>query len=155
MEFGVATGSTLNLIDKAIAPHRVHGFDSFRGLPEDWVGWELEAGAFDASGAMPRVEENAKLVVGMIEDTLPGFLERTTAPIGLLHIDTDLYSSCKSILRLTKPRMTAGTMIVFDELHSYPGWKLHELRALEEELSAVEYVFAAFSNLNQAAVRIL
>ena len=35
-EFGVFHGNTANMIARYLPNQTVHGFDSFRGLPEDW-----------------------------------------------------------------------------------------------------------------------
>jgi len=46
IEFGVATGSTTNIIANVAKPRTVHGFDSFEGLPEDWSAHVETRGAF-------------------------------------------------------------------------------------------------------------
>ena len=57
------------------------GFDSFRGLPEQWrVGFD--AGKFTQNGVPPALPEgngNVKFVVGMFADALPTFLASADA----------------------------------------------------------------------------
>jgi hypothetical protein len=128
LEFGVATGTTIKVIAAACGKPVV-GFDSFQGLPEDWR-YGVKRGAF--AGKVPEVPEGVTLKIGLIENTLPAFLE--TIPdkrIAFIHIDTDLYTPAKLILSLCKPYMHK-TVIVFDEFFNYPGWCDHEHMAFNE-----------------------
>jgi hypothetical protein len=126
LEFGVARGTSIRTI--ATTGRRSIGFDSFRGLPEDWREG-AKAGAY-ASG-VPEVPANVELEIGMIEDTLPAFLARNPDPIRFLHIDTDLYAPAKFILNTCKPRIQRA-IVVFDEFFNYPGWEDHEYKAFME-----------------------
>jgi hypothetical protein len=127
-EFGVFEGRTINfLADRT--PETIHGFDGFEGLPEDWRPG-FPRGTF--SRDVPEVRPNVSLVVGMFEDTLPGFLARHRDDMSLLHIDCDLYSSTRTVLRHCAPRIREGTVIVFDEYFNYPGWRGHEFRAFQD-----------------------
>jgi hypothetical protein len=49
-----------------------------------------------------------------------------------LHIDCDLYSSTRTVLKLCGPRIRKGAVLVFDEYCNYPGWRDHEFRAFQE-----------------------
>lgn len=130
LEFGVASGTTLNLIASCIGGEPAFGFDSFEGLPEDWRPG-FPRGMF---GTAPpdKLPPNASLVIGMFDDTLPAFLAREQGPISLLHVDCDLYASTCSVLRHCAPRLREGSVIVFDEYFNYPGWRAHEFRAFQE-----------------------
>lgn len=122
LEFGVATGKTLSLIAEVMP---AVGFDSFEGLPENWrTGFET--GMFAC--APPVV--NAELVIGMFEDTLPKWTP--PGPIGLVHMDADLYSSTATVLKYIGPYLQPGCIIVFDEWYGYPGCEDHEQRAWTE-----------------------
>lgn len=138
MEFGVATGRTINIIAKR---HRgpVYGFDSFEGLPESWYG-NYRRGTF-ARDRLPAVPDNVTLVTGWFSDTLPQFLEEHTDPVSFLHIDCDLYSSAVFVLTQLRDRIIPGTVIVFDEYFNYPGWQQHEHRAFSEFISATNMSF--------------
>lgn len=122
VEFGVASGGTLRIIARHMP---VIGFDSFQGLPEDWREG-FPAGTF--AGEWPNFD--AQLVVGMFADTLPTW--EPPGPIGLVHIDCDLYSSTATVLRHVGPLLEPGCLIVFDEYHGYDGWENHEARAWSE-----------------------
>lgn len=129
LEFGVSIGTTIRAIAGAIGQRDVVGFDSFKGLPENWLDG-VEAGSFASD--IPTVPDNARLVIGMIEDTLPTFLaSMKERQIRFIHIDTDLYGPAKTVLSLCQPFMQE-TIIVFDEFYNYPGWRDHEFKAFTE-----------------------
>lgn len=129
LEFGVATGTTLRTIAERRGGELVYGFDSFDGLPEDWVTG-MPAGSF-ARADLPEVP-GAELVVGLFDDTLVGFLDGHPGPVDFLHVDSDLYSSAATVLELTGPRLREGSVILFDEFFNYPGWQRHECLAWQE-----------------------
>ena len=37
LEFGVFQGRSINIIAEKFPDQKIYGFDSFKGLPEDWV----------------------------------------------------------------------------------------------------------------------
>jgi hypothetical protein len=127
LEFGVATGDSLRIIARN-RPGQTYGFDSFAGLPENWrQGFRRGRFACD-----PPAIEGAELVIGLFDDTVPGwFAKRDPADIGFVHIDCDLYSSTAIILAHMH-HLEPGTVVLFDELVGYPGWEQHEHRALLE-----------------------
>jgi len=132
LEFGVASGKTVNYISK-FTEETVHGFDSFLGLPETWrEGYEQ--GKFNLHGNLPKVNPNVSLIKGLFQDTLPVFLTEQSKKISFIHIDCDLYSSTKYILNEVKPYLEEGCVIVFDELVNYPGFdgETGELKAFYE-----------------------
>ncbi|SNR29068.1 Methyltransferase domain-containing protein [Haloechinothrix alba] len=129
LEFGVATGTTLRQIAEARGDGRVYGFDSFEGLPEAWLPGIAE-GTF-AMDEPPDVP-GAELVVGLFDDTLPGFLTEHPGSIDFVHIDSDLFSAAATVLEQLEPRLGPGSVIVFDEFFNYPGWQRHEYRAWRE-----------------------
>ncbi|WP_018415243.1 class I SAM-dependent methyltransferase [Teredinibacter turnerae] len=158
LEFGVFKGDSLNRMSKRLLSgsklNKVYGFDAFEGLQEDWVGHRWGKGAFSTNGKLPKIQRNAELKVGWIQDTLPPFLEGMESnQIGLIHIDTDTYTPAKLILTLTKDVLQPGTLILFDDFFGYPGWKYGEYKAYKECLSDVDHCFLGFSN-NQALVLI-
>lgn len=156
-EFGVAGGKTLRYLAQR-TNGLVHGFDSFEGLPEDWVGTGERAGRFHAKGRLPKTAANARLHVGWFEASIPPFLEAHPGPVSLLHLDADLYSSTKTVLDLFKDRIGPGAVLVFDEYYNYPNWREHEYKAFQEFVAAtgLAYKYIAFSTLQgQAAVEIL
>lgn len=151
LEFGVFSGTTLKIISSARDGKEVYGFDSFQGLPEDWrAGYP--AGTFSVDG-LPDVP-GAELVVGLFDETLPGFLEKHEDPIDFLHVDGDLYSSAKTVLDLAGPRLRVGSVIVFDEFFNYPGWREHEYKAWQEyvERTGVRFTYRAYTWDNEQVV---
>jgi hypothetical protein len=148
LEFGVFTGSTLNLTaefrERFCGPDsgRVYGFDTFTGLPENWAGG-FGAGAFSLNGEFPYVRHNIELVKGLFSDSLPPWIEAQKAMnngrfprISYLHIDCDLYAGSKDALELLKEYIVPGCVLIFDELLHYPEYREHEVKALWEFLES-------------------
>lgn len=159
VEFGVAQGAGSKLFGKLLKPHGLSmtGFDSFEGLEEDWTGIQTgrAAGAFSTGGKLPRVPSNVTLVKGMVQDTLPSYLKETgKAPFAFVHMDMDTYTPTAFVLNAIKKRLTKGTVILFDELYGYPGWRYHEHKALEETLDPASYQFVSFAK-EEVAIEML
>lgn len=141
IELGVCTGKTINFI-AALNPHKtIYGFDSFEGLPQDWVRadkvYPSGTFAFKDPNILPPVLHNVELIRGWFSDTLPKFTKEIESgePIAFLHIDSDIYSSAAEAFDILGDRIKAGTIIVFDELYNYPGCENHEFKALQEFLT--------------------
>lgn len=133
LEFGVATGSTINYIAQ-FTTDKVYGFDSFQGLPEKWRDG-FDKGAFNRQGIMPRVFPNVELVKGWFSETLPEFIKtHGDKKVSFIHMDADLYSSTKCIFDNLKNYIDTDCVIVFDELLNYPDFdgETGELKALYE-----------------------
>jgi predicted O-methyltransferase YrrM len=137
LEFGVASGATINNIAAHAEGRTVYGFDSFEGLPEDWRPG-ISAGAFKQDH-IPDVLPNVILVKGLFSDTLPDFVKEHTEPVAFVHIDCDLYSSTKCIFDHLKDRMQNGTIIAFDEIRNYNGFEQREYKAFNEFLDETGY----------------
>lgn len=132
LEFGVATGTSINLTAKALPKQTIHGFDSFEGLPEDWPGRHEAKGHYSLGGKLPKVRRNVKLHQGWFNKTLPPFLETEQSKVSFVHLDADLYSSTIFVLDALKTRIIPGTVILFDEYFNFPSWKEHEHKAFQE-----------------------
>lgn len=154
LEFGVSGGVTINHIARLRRTETVWGFDSFEGLPEAWSGYTLTAGAFRRTD-LPAVEPNVELVVGWFDDTLPVFLDGHPGEVAFVHVDSDLYSSARTVLEHVGPRLRVGSVIVFNEYFNYPNWKQHEFRAWQEFCAAtgVRYEYLCWAQY-EVAVRI-
>ncbi len=138
LEFGVASGHTLRLMVEGLPGRKVVGFDVFTGLTETWrTGFP--AGAF-AQKLLPDVP-GADLVVGLFDESLPGFLAEHDEPVAFLHLDADLYSSTRTVLDLVGPRLVAGSVVLFDEYFNYPGWQAGEHRAWQEYVERAGLTF--------------
>lgn len=152
LEFGVFRGSTINFIGKSKPQETIHGFDSFKGLPDAWSGTTY---SFDLGGELPAVPSNVKLHVGLFDQTLPGWLEANKGDVTFLHVDCDIYSSTKCVFKGLGDRIKSGTIIVFDEYFNYPGWQDHEFKAFREFIarSGLTYKYLAYARF-QIVVRI-
>jgi hypothetical protein len=162
LEFGVFQGTSLAKLARAKREGvSLWGFDAFRGLPEFWrtdpnvPGGALGKGFFGMD-RIPHPPDGAGYVVGWYEDTLRSI--EFQAPITLVHVDADLYSSTKTIhrylfgardtgaakmmkkdpfghdLHWRVPRIVKGAIVVYDELFC-PPWDNGELRALYEDMT--------------------
>jgi len=166
LEFGVFKGITINIISSYFKNQKVWGFDSFEGLPEDWITADNEIKypkGFFALDELPKVNENVKLVKGWFEESLPIWLKENHGDISFLHVDCDLYSSTSTVLDLLNDRIKPGTIIAFDELYhfgnyeKYTKWEEGEYRALKEWLSNYDREVEVVSRNRhmQTAIRVL
>ena len=156
LEFGVATGRTLNHFARLLPGKTVYGFDGFAGLPEDWTS-RMRRGFF-ARTSLPRVRDNCQLVIGWFNETLPKWIKNNRQPVALLHVDCDLYSSTVTILENLHRQIVPGTVIVFDEYINYPGWQLDEFKAWQEFVKKhnVKYEYIGrVSKHQKVAVRVV
>ncbi len=135
LEFGVFKGESINFIAKLIPEKNIFGFDSFVGLPEVWKRGRrpMQEGTFDLKGQLPVCEKNVSLVKGWFQDTWPEFTAQHAEPAAFVHIDSDLYSSAKTVL--DQLSVQEGTVIVFDEYYNYENWKQGEHQAFQEFLA--------------------
>lgn len=138
LEFGVKAGNSINKIASFNSNRTVYGFDSFEGLPEDWIRGDktLKKGRYKQI-KLPKVERNVQLIKGWFVDTIPIFKKTHSENISFINIDSDLYASCKTILWNLNSQIKIGTVIHFDELcdwtdQGYTRWVDHEYRALKE-----------------------
>jgi len=141
LEFGVASGNTINYISN-FTNDIVYGFDSFEGLPEKWRDG-FDKGAFSRNGNLPNVNSNVELIKGWFDETLVNFIKIQNKKISFIHIDVDLYSSTKYIFDTLKDYIDTDCIIIFDELVNYPGFDgdTGELKAFYEFITEnnVEY----------------
>tara|TARA_R110000824_G_scaffold77828_1_gene196701 strand:- start:869 stop:1567 length:699 start_codon:yes stop_codon:yes gene_type:complete len=158
LEFGVWVGSSAKIMARLMPRHvealflaglpianwddtqYYYGFDSFEGLPEDWLDPETgevqsegTKGYFNLNGRVPDPPlPNIKFIKGWFDQTLPEFAERYNYPIAFLHVDCDLYSSTKTIFDNLHSQIVPGTVIMFDEIYNYSGYQAHEFKAFKE-----------------------
>lgn len=157
LEFGVAYGATIVKFAEQ-TKNSFYGFDSFEGLPEDWIKG-FRKGEFKANKLL-EMPEHVELVKGYYDVSLPPFMQREDI-IGrradFVHIDCDLYSSTKTVFEYIAPLIQKGTIIAFDEYFNYPGWQLGEYKAFQEyvEQSHVKYEYMAYNDrASQVCIRI-
>lgn len=157
LEFGVAGGRSLKTIkNNAGNSYEYYGFDSFIGLPEDWVvtknnTQELVAKKenFNYDGKIPNIPD-VKFYKGFFNETLPDYL-KIAQNIAFLHMDADLYSSTKEVLLAINEYIVPGTVIVFDEwIYNHNNYyDDHEAKAFFEWVDEKnrEYQFYDFLGL--------
>lgn len=139
-EFGSWRGANLILLAKLLrifdplCRKQVHCFDSFEGLTQFSAEDGLATGQVGAySGVIDELnaiidlyemEDEVQIHQGLIEDTLPQFLDkRKEVTFSFIYCDTDLFSSTQQILKSMHPRLSPGGLFVFDEWNdeTYPG----------------------------------
>lgn len=143
LEFGVGRGESTAIIAEHLP---VVGFDSWLGLPSNWrPGFPKGSFAF-----MPPDIEGVELVEGWFEDTLPDFDFEALGHIGIVHLDADLYESTAIALECCGPALVAGTVLVFDEFHSYPEASEHEQKAFAEFLDYTGFDYQVLGHGHEA-----
>ena len=155
LEFGVRRGTSIDRI-AAAADQDVHGFDSFEGLPEAW-GAEPR-GVLSTGRQLPAVRPNVTLHAGWFEDTLPPFLAAHPGPVRFVNVDSDIYSSAKTVLTALAGRIRPGSVLVFDEFIGNRTWRDDEYKAFQEYVLASGArweIFAISPFTKQVAIRIL
>jgi len=155
LEFGVFEGTTINIIASMFPNKTIWGFDSFEGLPEDWITNDEEIvwhKGFFAVEKLPKVNNNVILIKGWFDQTLPNWIkDNSNNKISFLHIDCDLYSSTKIVLKLLNDLIQPGTIIIFDELYhfgnqkKYTKWAEGEYKALMEWVEEFNREFKVIS----------
>ncbi len=160
LEFGVAAGGSLNVIAEEKHDNPIYGFDCWQGLPETWYDGDgnirHSAGAW---GCKPPTlyPKNVQLVDGYFKDSLPKWCaEHPHEKIAFVHIDSDLYSSAKTVLDCLKDRLD-GTILEFDEIIGWNGFKTGgEFLAFREFLENNNYAWQWLSSdgTERASVRL-
>lgn len=155
LEFGVYTGETMRMWSDLLHDSTclLHGFDSFQGLPEDWVT-AYPKGSFDTGGHVPKIDDSrVSFFPGYFEATLPGYLV-PDHDLMIVNIDADLYSSAIIILKSLKPHFRTGDFLYFDEFNI----PLHEARAFRTFVQTSELRFSLFASTpgyNRVAFRVV
>jgi Flp pilus assembly protein TadD len=154
VEFGVRYGVSTRILASQVEGV-VHGFDSFRGLPEAWGS--LPEGAFSMEGVAPPLPGNVVLHEGLFEDTAPRYVAGSQTAMRLVHIDSDLYASARTALFAVAPRVGSGSVLLFDEYTSNVHWRDDEYRAFHEASAHFGWTHDAISLswiTGQAAFRV-
>jgi hypothetical protein len=167
LEFGVYQGGTINFIAERFPHKQIYGFDSFEGLPEDWKisykeKFNKHKKGYFAVDTLPEVRKNVQLIKGFFDTSLPKWLQQTKLEqISLLHVDSDLYSSAKTIFDHLNSYIVEGTIIVFDEFYPwgrkrYETWAEHEYKAFCEWVETYDREFEILyrNNHQQCSIRV-
>ena len=154
MEFGVFKGTSINQYADVLTNQNdsrtVFGFDSFEGLSENWAGYSLLKTRFDQGGRLPSVKGNVKLIKGWVDDTYVPFLREELSNhdkrIAFMFLDMDTYTPTKFVLQASLPYLKPGSIVAFDELLGYTGWRENEFKALMETIAEkFEFEYICFS----------
>lgn len=155
-EFGVQWGATLatlmnlrGIYEPYNHSRHIYGFDTFAGFASvvDKDGPEHKLGDFSVSVGYEKVLEEIleiqesfspvshirkfKLIKGDASETCKVWLdENPHAIVSMLILDMDVYKPTLDVLEAFRPRLTRGSLLVFDEL-SCPNWP-GETMALQE-----------------------
>jgi len=130
LEFGVFNGDSITHMARRKPANTLHGFDSFKGFPDDdRIDWDQNF----AVERIPQVPSNVVLHEGYFEATLPPFVRQwgdQNPRIALVHIDCDIFSSTQLVLGALEPWLAPGDIIAFDELMNYTEFASNEFLAL-------------------------
>lgn len=142
MEFGVYEGRATRYWSKLLRnPNtKLHGFDSFEGLPEDWheVKKVMARGHFSTNGAIPVIDDpRVRFFKGWFEKSLADY-QVPEHQVLVLNFDADLYSSTKTVFDRIAPYIVPGAYLYFDEFNCTQD----ELRAFREFRAASPFHFA-------------
>ena len=156
-EFGVWRASSFKYLIKVFK--KGYGFDTFTGLPEDWVvGRHIEKeGTYSSDGNVPKIK-GGEFIVGKFEDTLPVFFSESRPMASVINFDADLYSSTICALNFSKPVIDKDTVLVFDEFIINENWEQDEFKALNEfcSINHCSYEVVAISFFTkQVAVKLI
>ncbi len=132
LEFGVAEGASMRSWSRLLRnpETQLHGFDSFEGLPTDWI-LNRPAGHFDQGGTAPVIDDpRVQFHKGWFSDSFARFEWPSGWDRLVANFDADLYVSTEEALRFVEPHLQPGSILYFDEFNHHE----HELRAFDEFL---------------------
>jgi hypothetical protein len=128
IEFGVAGGKGLISLERTAEEVQavlgveieVYGFDTGKGLPrpQDYRDqpnmYAPSTYSMDPSKLKAQLK-GAKLILGLIRESLPEFLKARPAPVGFISVDVDLYSSTVDVLKI----LEADFHLLLPRVHGY------------------------------------
>jgi O-methyltransferase len=138
LEFGVFQGAATLYWSKLLLNPRskLHGFDSFEGLPERWLPHRPK-GHFFTNGVIPLIDDDrVEFFKGWFNETLPDY-RCPPHEVLVINLDADLYASTVCVLKALQANIAPGTYIYFDEFNH----REHELRAFDEFLIETGWKF--------------
>ena len=131
-EFGCHSGRTFCAAINAaqylgLKDFQFHAFDSFAGLPptDSSIDGYFKTGTFKTSKEefLTILEKNCDVEINAVQ-IVEGFYEeslnnRSSLGAGIIHIDVDLYSSCKQVLSYLTDSVVSGSVILFDDFYCF------------------------------------
>jgi hypothetical protein len=139
LEFGVHQGASIRYWSRLLQnpDSRLHGFDSFLGLPHDWTLEGHGRGYFSTNGSLPAVDDpRVQFFPGWFEETLPRYRWSEHDALVVM-LDADLYTSTATVLDFVRERLAPGSYLYFDQFHH----RGDELRAFAELVDEHELRF--------------
>ena len=130
LEFGVHAGVSMRYWSHLLKDprSRLHGFDSFLGLPHDWTLEGHGRGFFSTGGALPTIDDpRVTFFPGWFEDTLQEYVWPEHEVLFVM-LDADLYTSTATVLSFVREKLQPGSYLYFDQFHH----RGDELRAFAE-----------------------
>ncbi len=148
LEFGVFHGEATRYWSKLLRnpKSKLHGFDSFEGLPEDWAGVGPKSD-WDVRGQIPEIDDpRVKFFKGWFDQTLPQYTFPEHDALVVI-LDADLYSSTKTVLDALEHVIAPGTYVYFDEFNH----RFDELRAFDEFIERTGMKFTVVGSTRSLA----
>jgi hypothetical protein len=150
LEFGVYKGDSIKYWSEMNSnpESEFFGFDSFEGLPTDWILFKesIPKGHFSTGGMIPQFNDpRVNFLKGLFQDALPPFLDSFRPKNRLLvHCDADLYSSELFVLTSLNRLLIPGSIVIFDDF----GAVNHDFKAFIDYAESYmrEYDVLAFSD---------
>lgn len=134
VEFGSHELNTARIALNTIGRHnlptditRFFLFDTFAGMPEPrgidqqriWRSGMNATGIEEAQRILGRDLYRTTLVPGLFQDSLVTFGHEELLPIAVAYVDCDYYESAKTVLDFLGPRLSHGSVLVFDDWDAY------------------------------------
>jgi hypothetical protein len=141
LEFGVWRGESMKAWSALLknSESSLHGFDSFVGLPEDWIPG-IQKGHFSTDGNAPTLADpRVRFYKGWFHETLPGYV-LPPHDVMVVNVDSDLYLPARYVLDFLAPQIRQGDFMYFDEFHIPHD----EVRAFREFTRNTGLVFSLF-----------
>jgi hypothetical protein len=123
IELGVYRGGNAFFMAKLLAElypgAKVYAFDTYAGMPKTQRGIDLHVAGDFADASLDEIKQaahdrgirNIEFVKGDVRDTLSGF----QAPVGLAHIDLDIYDPIAYAQDIMWERLVPGGYLVYDD----------------------------------------
>lgn len=137
LEFGVWQGASMQKWSTLLKhpESSLHGFDSFVGLPEDWISG-FSKGHFTTGGLMPKFDDpRVRFIKGWFHESLPNY-SLPPHDVLVVSIDSDLYLPARYVLDFLAPHFRRGDLLYFDEFH-IPHDEARAFRELTRNTGAV------------------
>lgn len=130
IELGVARGALTKWALKEFATQRMmwFGFDTFTGLPSDWIRngeVYLKGGTFSTKGIAPMIQdERLKFLIGDVTTTcsqIPEIMNSQNTGRSVVIFDLDLFQPSQVVWKEIARFLKAGDLLYFDQAFDVEG----------------------------------